>query len=53
MLVACAIPQVVSITKSAHETLNCEQLDAESAKLQRFKDETESEKGVKWYNAGR
>ena len=47
-----SLPNVVSITKPADETLNCEQLDAEIAELQRFKDETESEKGVKWYNAG-
>ena len=53
MLVACATPHVVSITKPADETLNCEQLDAEIAGLQRFKDEAESEKGVNWSNAGR
>ena len=53
MLAACATPHVVSITKSADETLNCEQLDAEIAELQRFRDEAESEKGVNWSNAGR
>jgi len=53
MLVACATPHVVSITKPADETLNCEQLDAEIGGLQRFKDEAESEKGVNWSNAGR
>ena len=52
-LVACATPHVVSITKPADETLNCEQLDAEIAELQRFRDEAESEKGVNWSNAGR
>ena len=39
--------------KPTDETLNCEQLAAEIAELQRFKDEAEGEKGVNWSNAGR
>ena len=53
LIVACAKPHVVSVTKPTDETLNCEQLAAEIAELQRFKDEAESEKGVNWSNAGR
>ena len=52
-LSACAKPHVVDIVVEGDEDLNCKQLEIEIAKLDKFIDEAESEKGATWGNAGR
>jgi len=53
LLSACATPHVVDVVADGDEDLTCKQLDREVAKLERFEEEAESEKGATWANAGR
>jgi len=52
-LTSCATPHVVDIVSEGDDELSCKQLDIEIAKLDKFREEAESEKGVNWSNAGR
>ena len=53
MLSACAKPHVVDIVADGDEDLTCKQLEIEIAKLDKFIEEAEGEKGATWGNAGR
>ena len=52
-LAGCATPHVVETVEEGDEELSCKQLDLEIAKLDKFKEEAKSVKGVTWGNAGR
>ena len=53
VLSGCAEPHVVQIVNAGDDELNCAQLQTEIGKLEVFRDEAKSEKGVTWGNAGR
>ena len=53
LLASCATPHVVDVIMPGDEELNCNQLNIEIAKLDKFIKEAEKEKGVTWGNAGR
>ena len=53
LLVSCATPHVVDVIMPGDEELNCNQLNIEIAKLDKFIKEAEKEIGVTWGNAGR
>ena len=52
-LASCATPHVVDIVQPNDEQLSCIGLQNEIDKLDKFREEAGSEKGVTWGNTGR